>query len=46
MFDLSECKNIYMIGIGGISMSSIAEYLYLKGFKIQLTCDRVFRVWL
>lgn len=35
MFDLNECKNIYMIGIGGISMSSIAEYLYLKGFNVS-----------
>ena len=31
---LDNHKKIYMIGIGGISMSAIAEYLSLKGFDV------------
>ncbi len=32
--DLKRYKNIYMIGIGGVSMSGIAEILKSKGFKV------------
>ncbi len=32
---LSDYKNIHFIGIGGISMSSLAEILFYKGFTIS-----------
>ena len=35
MFELDKYKNIYMIGIGGISMSSIAKYFCLMGFNVS-----------
>ena len=35
MFELDKYKNIYMIGIGGISMSSIAKYFCLMGFSVS-----------
>lgn len=28
-------KHIYMIGIGGISMSAIAEYLTMNNYKVS-----------
>lgn len=34
MIDLNSHKNIYFIGIGGISMSSLAEILVSKGFNV------------
>ena len=33
--ELKRYKNIYMIGIGGISMSGIAEILKNEGFNIS-----------
>ncbi len=35
MFDLKEHKNIYMVGIGGISMSGLAHILVSWGFKVS-----------
>ena len=35
MFDLKKYKNIYMIGIGGISMSGIAHILISWGFNVS-----------
>ena len=35
MFDLREHKNIYMIGIGGISMSGLAHILVSWGFNVS-----------
>ena len=35
MFDLKKYKNIYMIGIGGISMSGIAHILNSWNFKVS-----------
>lgn len=35
MFDLKKYKNIYMIGIGGISMSGLAHILLSWGFNIS-----------
>ena len=32
---VSDYKNIYMIGIGGISMSGIAEILVNWGYKVS-----------
>ncbi len=32
--DLNKHKNIYFIGIGGVSMSGLAETLHKKGFKV------------
>ena len=36
-FDLNKFKNIHMIGIGGISMSGIAEILYNWGYTVTGT---------
>lgn len=33
-FDLSEPKSVHFIGIGGISMSGLAEILLERGFKV------------
>ena len=33
--DIKQYKNIYMIGIGGISMSGIAEILVHWGYKVS-----------
>ena len=33
--ELKQYKNIHMIGIGGVSMSGIAEILQNKGFNIS-----------
>ena len=33
--DLKKLKNIYMIGIGGISMSGIAEILVKWNYKVS-----------
>lgn len=35
MFDLKKYKNIYMIGIGGISMSGLAQILVSWGFNVS-----------
>ena len=35
MFDLKEHKNIYMVGIGGISMSGLAHILVSWGFNVS-----------
>ena len=35
MFDLKKYKNIYMIGIGGISMSGLAHILASWGFNVS-----------
>lgn len=35
MFDLRQHKNIYMIGIGGISMSGLAHILMSWGFNVS-----------
>ena len=35
MFNLSDYKKIHMIGIGGISMSAIAEYLVNKNYIVS-----------
>ena len=35
MFDLKKYKNIYMIGIGGISMSGLAHILVSWGFNVS-----------
>ena len=35
MFDLKKYKNIYMIGIGGISMSGLAHILVNWGFNVS-----------
>ena len=35
MFNLKDYKNIYMIGIGGISMSGLAHILVSWGFKVS-----------
>ena len=32
--DIKNCKHIHMVGIGGISMSGIAEILHNWGFKV------------
>lgn len=32
--DITESSNIYFVGIGGISMSSLAEILHTKGYKV------------
>ncbi|WP_026487144.1 UDP-N-acetylmuramate--L-alanine ligase [Caldanaerobius polysaccharolyticus] len=36
--DLSKCKNIHMVGIGGISMSGLAQILNKEGFNVT-GCD-------
>lgn len=33
--DISDKSNIYFVGIGGISMSSLAEILHKKGYKVS-----------
>ena len=33
--DIKDYKNIYMVGIGGISMSGIAEILKKWGYKVS-----------
>ncbi len=33
--DISHNSNIYFVGIGGISMSSLAEILHKKGYKVS-----------
>lgn len=33
--DITDKSNIYFVGIGGISMSSLAEILYKKGYKVS-----------
>ncbi len=35
MFDLNKHKNIYMVGIGGISMSGLAHILVSWGFNVS-----------
>ena len=35
MFELNKYKNIYMIGVGGISMSGIAHILVSWGFNVS-----------
>lgn len=36
--DLNKYKNIHMVGIGGISMSGLAEILFKEGFNVS-GCD-------
>ena len=31
---LKKCKRIFFIGIGGVSMSTIATYMHFKGYQI------------
>ncbi|MCI1958952.1 MAG: UDP-N-acetylmuramate--L-alanine ligase [Clostridia bacterium] len=33
--DFNKYKNIYFIGIGGVSMSGLAEILYIKGLNVS-----------
>mgnify|MGYP002520044040 FL=1 len=35
MINLSDCKRIHFIGIGGIGMSAIAEILLERGFQVS-----------
>ena len=35
MINLSDCKRIHCIGIGGIGMSAIAEILLERGFQVS-----------
>ena len=35
MIDLSKCKNIHCIGIGGIGLSAIAEILLSRGYSVS-----------
>ncbi len=31
---IKNCKHIHMVGIGGVSMSGIAEIMYHWGFEV------------
>ncbi len=35
MIDFSTIKNIHFVGIGGVSLSSLAEFLHYKGYNIS-----------
>ncbi|HET8829592.1 MAG TPA: Mur ligase domain-containing protein, partial [Pelobium sp.] len=35
MINLTDIKQVYLIGIGGIGMSGLARYFYKKGFLVS-----------